>query len=622
MPKIAVKFQIGNKQQPEVKIKRSGMPPLGCGMVKEGEKDRRIVQVLRKYLDLQLTDDQLQVFNKTDFVVLGELLYELVFNDENAKVNFDDFYQQSIKDQEDQTYDILLEFGKEPVFEDLAILPWEYIYYKPQDKILQREVKDPFLAADSKKRINFYRKYDFTNLIDPAELQFEISPQRPLRILLIIADPLSSKPLGLKMNVLFLFQELIRKHGPLIDVRYLPQPNYDSEILLQELQHGRPFNFSEQEDEFENPQFSLSPYHQADDPFQPDIIHFVGHGKIEGENGLISLIQQGDDLEYLEGHMSDEKFASCIENAGLRPKLVFLQMSNGGKVVNLQQDGGVAPKLLKIKVPYVITMQNPIQEDKAFSFSQTFYQEFLSGKDIGSAVTSGRFQLGQYSDAVSVQNYAHKAFGSPVLFTTVDIPFQISKYDATAAAGKTAVKYLVCPNQTCINHLDHKRFSLQTQKCPRCQTMLVPLGDVHDHGKAGSRRTPDSVSQTISSQKRQQSTQPSFGTSSQSKVGGQGGTGQNPWGLRLQSFKEQFLFLIESDFSNFFEEIKLYLVNEDKLALIASFEAEYRGLKTMSQRRSTDGQDPRMNIQQLKVKIKELVEGLEIYDFDVSKFAS
>lgn len=622
MPKIVVKFQMGNNQQAVVKIEQTNSPPITCQMVKEDEKDRRIVRVLRKYLDLQLTDDQLQVFNKADFVVLGELLYELVFNDQNAKAALDYFYHQSLRGEADESFDIFLEFGKATAFEDLAILPWEYIYFRPQDKILQAEVKDPFLAADATKKINFYRKYPFTNLIDRAQLQFDISPQRPLRILLIIANPTQTQPLGLKMNVLYLFQEMVRKYGDLVDIRYLPQPNYDNEIFARELREGRPYNFKASDEEFDNPTFKLIAHDQkALGNFDPDIIHFVGHGKVEGDIGLISLIQEGENQSHSEGYMSDERFASCIENAGLRPKLVFLQISNGGRVVNLQQDGGLAPKLLKIKVPYVVTMQNPIQEDKAYNFTQTFYSEFLEGNDIGSAVSAGRFQLGQYSDANSIQNYAHKSFGSPVLFTTVDFPLKIrmSSGESTAASKPSQ---LVCPNPICINHLDHKRFPATTKNCPRCQTALVPQSDGYDHGKAGARRKPDSVSSGVSSTKRETANVAGAnGASFQSSVNGNDSGSQNSWGLRLQAIKDHFFFLIETDIEMFFEEIKTYLVVGEKFDLTNSLEEAYRNLKARSQRGSAFVDQSGMTIQELKTSIKVLINQLVIDDIKASKFA-
>ena len=309
MPKIAVKFIVDQEQKAVVRIEQTDSPPIKCQMVKADEKNRRIVRVLRKYLDLQLSADQLQVFDKSDFIVLGELLYELAFNDDNAKSALDYFYRKSIENQTATSFDVFLEFEKATIFEDLAILPWEYMFYKPKDRLLQREVVDPFLAADANKKINFYRKYPSSGLFSMEALQFEISPKRPLKILLIVANPWGSQPLQLKMDVLFLFDNLIQSHPGLIDVRYLPQPNYDQDMLSYELKHGRPFQFGAQDEEKDHPIFKIPAYHLKDGAtFQPDIVHFVGRGKISDKHGLYGLVRQ-EEQQALEGELSDEKFA-------------------------------------------------------------------------------------------------------------------------------------------------------------------------------------------------------------------------------------------------------------------------------------------------------------------------
>ena len=47
--------------------------------ISEEVRDRRIVSVLRKYLDMEFEAGQLSVFNRKDFEALGELLFDLIF---------------------------------------------------------------------------------------------------------------------------------------------------------------------------------------------------------------------------------------------------------------------------------------------------------------------------------------------------------------------------------------------------------------------------------------------------------------------------------------------------------------------------------------------------------------
>ena len=586
MPKIAVKFIVDQEQKAVVRIEQTNSPPIKCQMVKADEKNRRIVRVLRKYLDLQLTVDQLQVFDKSDFVVLGELLYELAFNDDNAKSALDYFYRKSIENQEEASFDIFLEFEKATHFEDLAILPWEYMFYKPKDRLLQSEVVDPFLAADANKKINFYRKYPSSGLFSMDFLQFAISSQRPLKILLIIANPWGSQPLQMKMDVLFLFDNLVQSHPGLIDIRYLPQPNYDQDILSYELKNGRPFQFGDQDEEKDHPIFKMAPYHlQDDDIFQPDIIHFVGRGKTSDKHGLYGLVRQ-EEQQALEGELSDEKFASCLSAAGLNPKLVFLQTNNGGRVVNLEQDGGMAPQLLKNKVPFVIAMQNPIQEKKALDFTRIFYDELLSGADIGKAVTAGRFRLGQYSGITETQNYAHKGFGTPVLFTTVDFPMKVivEKQTTTTASRGTAT---------------------------------------HDSGlqagKVALHQQPESAKQGVSY------LQPDlFGLQNAKRSGGQSLADDSPesmdngWDKRLQEMKSNFLFYIDTNLEQFFEVLVDHLVTSDKLQQLSVLEQEYRMLKTLTFRRSSSNLG--RSILDIKLALITLVNSLNKEDIKANKF--
>ena len=114
-------------------------------------RDRRIVSILRKYLDMEFEAGQLSVFNRKDFEALGELLFDLIFTTENLIIEFEDWFSIALKDEEGaEAYNIFLEFDLKEEFDDLAILPWEYIHYRPKTDGLI--VKEPFLASISNKK--------------------------------------------------------------------------------------------------------------------------------------------------------------------------------------------------------------------------------------------------------------------------------------------------------------------------------------------------------------------------------------------------------------------------------------------------------------------------------------
>ena len=255
-------------------------------------------------------------------------------------------------------------------------------------------------------------------------------------------------------------------------------------------------------------------------------------------------------------------------------------------MINLEQDGGMAPQLLKNKVPFVISMQNPIQEKKALDFTRIFYDELLAGEDIGKAVTAGRFRLGQYNGVAETQNYAHKSFGTPVLFTTVDFPLKINveKPTTTAASHSTAT------------HAG----GLQA-------------------GKAGLRQQPESAQQDVST------LQPDlFGLQHIKRSGGQSlahdstESLDNGWDKRLQEITSTFLFYIDTNMEEFFEVLKDYLIAIEKLKQLTIIEQEYRMLKTLTYRRQTESSG--RSVLEIKRALIALVYSLEKEDFKANKF--
>ncbi|MFW6310330.1 MAG: CHAT domain-containing protein, partial [Prolixibacteraceae bacterium] len=424
--------------------------------VKEEVRDRRIVTILRKYLDMEFESAQLSVFNRKDFEALGELLFDLIFNDENLLIEFKDWYKKAIENNaESVTYNIFLEFEQEKEFDDLAVLPWEYIYFKPKEKELKLD--EPFLAASTAREINFYRKVPFTFVESHDEEMSEIEP--PLKILLIIADPFE-KPVKKKKELLKYFSKLTEKYGDeKLQVKYLYQPSPNPVRLKKQLDSGRdhPSDIYSLEKELNG---KIGPH---DASFSPNIIHFVGHGFVEDNNGMLIFTEESINTGgFFEPRpFSDSRFANSIKDSRLRPKLIFLQVCNGGRIVDYINNTGIIMCLLEKRVPYVIAMQNPIQEDHALRFTQTFYNQFLEGKNIGACVSAGRYELGGYGE------FYQKAFGSPVLCTYLDKPLRLKMQEEKKQFRPEKQEELLkfCNTHGCLHYGDKQRYSATDVFC-------------------------------------------------------------------------------------------------------------------------------------------------------------
>jgi len=482
MLSLSVKFSQSSRK---IELKPYNGATVECELVKSEQRDRRIVRVLRKYLDMEFKAGELEILKRSDFEALGELLFELIFYDNNAKNQFQEFYKKSYLSKESYGHiNIYLEFEKDNEFEDLAILPWEYIYYKPKQNILIGNY--PFLAADAEIKFNFFRKLPYTefvikdlNAYDPEK--FQLTP--PLKILLILSQPSDKLLMKKGEEVLESFAHLADKFRDWMEIRFLSQP---TENFSEELRAGK-----EIEEHFKKFNFT-----SHDKDFKPDIIHFIGHGQIKNENGILLFVKkdeyQPDKYDIQE--LKDEDFAKAIAFAHLEPKLVFLQVCNGGRIIDYINDQGIAIRLLLKKIPFVIAMQNPIEEDQALKFAEKFYERFLEGDDIGLAVTEGRCLLGYESE------YSRKSFGSPVLYTYVEHPLQLVLKKQESSDNLQPEKYKVCQNKTCEKHKSNFHFPVEYKICFLCGSELVTIGERVRATNKIATLEPESVSDVRSAQ--------------------------------------------------------------------------------------------------------------------------
>lgn len=540
--------------------------------VNEEVRDRRIVSILRKYLDMEFESAQLSVFNRKDFETLGELLFDLIFNAENIQIEFNEWYNSALRDEEQASaYNIFLEFEQDKEFDDLAILPWEYIHFKPRDAGLILD--EPFLAASTSKKINFYRKVPFTFLDAQEEDLFKITP--PLKILLLISDPKPAKELTKKEELFQYFRSLKDNYSDdLLQIKYIYQPSSKTDKFKTELNTGPSDTYS-----LENELGEKIGQHDAS--FSPDIIHFVGHGFVEDNNGMLIFTEEDKRTAGIFNHesMSDVRFANCIKDSRLHPKLVFLQVCNGGRIVDYMNKSGTAIRLLEKRVPFVIAMQNPIQEDHALRFTQSFYNNFMKGKNIGTCVSAGRYELGGQGE------FNQKAFGSPVLFTYVNFPLtlktQEEKKTKEADSKEEIIKY--CNHPGCPHYGDELRYSATDKYCSQGHDLVTKKkGSPAEMEAARTSRSAvanPNVSRGIKSidsdSTRNQNNYTGGLTSSNDIKNGNKLRQSTHWSSSLFKIKGEIHSKIAGDAENVFQLLKLYIISEFYLLKLKEIENSY-----------------------------------------------
>lgn len=456
----------------------------------EKDRDKRVVGVWRKYLDLELSAQDMGIFEREDFEILGDLLSGLIFTNksENIITHFNTFFTDA-RNNDDQSvdYNIFLEFEKNEKVLGLAELPWEYITYKPFKNDGSREyINEPFLGACDIHKINLYRKVPIP---DPeADNLGFYNLSAPLKILVVISEATTTqkdpgqkdyaedtRDLGLqkKKEDLECFVTLADELANSVEIKFLIQPDTTEKGFIQELKFGQEEaeikTFTNSKDLPEELQAYIKE-HRHVEGYQPDIIHFIGHGQIKDKNAGFVLGELAEHNLYNKTLMSDKTFAKCIKQSELRPKLVILQTCNGGRVVNYGEGGGMALELLSQNIPFVIAMQNAITEVEAIEFTQTFYQRFLKGDDIGRSVTRARYILSNNG------NYDKKVFGSPVLFTYSDIPLKIvstpadSYEDFIGDPNEEVLK--VCNNERCVINGLKSMYKASVMNCQKCDFPL------------------------------------------------------------------------------------------------------------------------------------------------------
>jgi len=377
----------------------------------------------------------------TDLIkLLGEHLYNVLFKGEILKN-----LNKGLNDA------LLLRVELE--FEDddgkLEALPWEYLY-RPKDKAIDN---DAFLVQIAQLVLN--RKL---SLEDAPYVPLGVP--KPVKVLLVVSTPTDLGEV-ICNPVLTKLKELAEKTPPLIDYRVLndkldrnmPEPP-DKEKLLA----------------------TIDKFAEYVRDFEPNIIHFIGHGRRNGDHGQIAFVGHNGKSNWV----NDDDFANWATQSKAKLKLVFLQACDTAH----NSISGMTYKLAYKNIPAVLAMQYQIESGIANDFACGFYNELAKGKSVDMAVKGGR-------QAIKLPNNNQQlsyAFGLPVLYlSSYDSIINDDIVDDTKSgsaslltASSPGLSRIVCPNPSCRKEQPKRRGCIKCGLAFQCMYCNFEFDDPTD----------------------------------------------------------------------------------------------------------------------------------------------
>lgn len=242
---------------------------------------------------------------------------------------------------------------------ELAELPWEYLH--------DSDNKRSFVLSDQTPIVRYL---EMQSSQQPLELA------RPLRILMVIANPYDFPPLDVEeewQKVEEAFSDLQQRD--FVVVQRLP------EATLSALQK----------------QLRQEQYH---------ILHFIGHGWVDAitqQSGLVLENAKG------RGHLVPASVLGTLLHDHRSLRLVLLNACQGARMTEKNPFAGTAQQLVQQGLSSVIAMQFPISDQAAIALTHEFYRALADGYPVDAALAEAR-------KAIYGQQGHNFEWGTPVLF--------------------------------------------------------------------------------------------------------------------------------------------------------------------------------------------------------------
>lgn len=369
-------------------------PELKPGVLKKDQMklELSVTRIFHKVLN-RGKKELLEIFEKNDFEVLGDMLFKILWSEPAVKSFLYGRLVMIMRDQQAHCR-IRIEFDENAY--DLAALPWEYLLIQKDD---QQHIEPFFWGAD------IHGQFDLIRHVAPEGHKAEqpsIQLHQPLNVILVINNP-ADRPVD-KLRMITCLEK-IRNENELFNL-------YTNASLINPPFH----NLKQQLNEIVK--LIEGPY----------VLHFLGHAHMNKEQSGIFFI---NDKSMAEEIKSDDFAKLFIRNdrnfPDFRlPDLVVLQACESGQVG--EKGNGIGFLLARKGIPAVVAMQNEITEDASEKFVREFYHSLLNGDDIARAVTKGRtYMATRYNkdEKETDKHYSDNTFGSPIVFISSETPFYL-----------------------------------------------------------------------------------------------------------------------------------------------------------------------------------------------------
>src|SRR5262245_6932352 len=278
----------------------------------------------------------------------GSSLYDCLFKDSVGTT-----YYRSLGARNGDEQGLRIRLRLTPA--EIAALPWEVLY--------DRQTKS-FLATSDKTPLTRY-----IDLVEPIRA-LKIEP--PVKVLTLIP---SGTGLDVDKEEKIIEQALGKLSSVEVDL-------LKDHVTREEISHA----------------LVEKQYH---------ILHFIGHGVFEDDEG--HLVIDGDDDEH--ELISAEVFADFFRNYPSL-KLVVLNACQGAEVSATRPLAGMAPQLVARGIPAVVAMQYPISDPAALTFAREFYLKLCSGWNRGQVDAA----ISHARNRIRMDVEEPLAFATPVLF--------------------------------------------------------------------------------------------------------------------------------------------------------------------------------------------------------------
>lgn len=333
---------------------------------------------------------------------------------------------------------------------EVASIPWE----------LLRDPSDPATPLVLSSRRLLVRSLDVPLPSEPHPFE------KPLRILVVIANPKGTAPLRLE-------EERAR-----------------IEKAWGQLQ-GTELHFAKPVEHEIRATLASADFH---------VVHFMGHGEFTGAGGGMLLFE--DDAGN-KAPVSGDLFTEWLHNELPALRLVFLNACQTAQTTTrtgVDPFSGVATSLIRGGIPAVVAMQFPISDRGAIAFADTFYQQIVAGAPVDAAVSEARKQLGpEFATPVL---YMRSADGA--LFT----PAAVAPTPITTSPPQAVSQQVVAPQQVQMPVQQQMQIPVQQQaQMPAPQPMMqqivspAPSADVFGPGD-GARILLAAVNERLRPQQR------------------------------------------------------------------------------------------------------------------------